>query len=214
MIIAILVDDLKSWFIPYAKRLASLLSKNHDVRLIHSAKELRNGDCAFFLSCVRIVPKELLELNGHNIAVHPSGLPKGKGWSPLTWQILEGKNIIPMALFEAVEEMDSGDVYLRDKLEFEGYELNDEMKHKQGEKVIEMVSKFIDSYKKIKGTKQKGEPTFYRRRAMEDSELDINKTIKQQFNNLRIADNERYPAYFRHKGHKYVLKIYKDKDEK
>ena len=212
MIITILVDDMKSWFIPHARKLVSLLEKEHDVTLIHDYQNLRHGDCAFFLSCVKIVPAEFLKLNRHNIAVHPSDLPKGRGWSPLTWQILQGKNKIPIVLFEAVKEMDRGKIYFRDFLEFEGHELNDELKQKQGEKVMELVLKFIKSQGNAKGTKQKGKPTFYRRRTKEDCELSINKTIREQFNSLRIGDNERYPSSFRYKGHKYILKIYKEKD--
>jgi hypothetical protein len=29
---------------------------------------------------------------------------------------------------------------------------------------------------------------------------------------LRVADNERYPAFFIHRGHTYMLKIYKKDD--
>ena len=42
----------------------------------------------------------------------------------------------------------------------------------------------------------------------EGSELDINKSIKSQFNMLRVVDNERYPAFFSHKKKKYIIKIY------
>ena len=59
---------------------------------------------------------------------------------------------------------------------------------------------------------QEGEETFYNRRNSKDAELDINKTIKEQFNLLRISDNERYPAFFKIEGKKYSLKIYKESD--
>lgn len=211
MILTILVDDKNSWFIPYANKLVSILQKDHDVKLIHDYKELRGGDCAFLLSCNKIVPKEFLKLNKHNIVVHPSALPKGKGFSPLTWQILEGKNRIPITLFEAVEDVDAGDIYFQDVTEFEGHELNEELKQKQGEKTLKLILKFLDSYNNLKGIKQKGESSFYPRRRPEDSEIDIDKTIRELFNKFRVADNDRYPLFFKHKGHRYILKIYKDK---
>ena len=43
-----------------------------------------------------------------------------------------------------------------------------------------------------------------------DTYLDTNKTIKEQFNLLRISDNKRYPARFKIEGKDYILKIYKD----
>jgi methionyl-tRNA formyltransferase len=51
-------------------------------------------------------------------------------------------------------------------------------------------------------------------RTSKDSKLNMNKTIKNQFNLLRIVDNERYPAYFIYNNKKYILKIYEDKNDK
>jgi methionyl-tRNA formyltransferase len=42
-----------------------------------------------------------------------------------------------------------------------------------------------------------------------DSEININKSIKSQFNLLRICDNEKYPAFFKYKNCKFILKIFK-----
>ena len=59
--------------------------------------------------------------------------------------------------------------------------------------------------------KQIGKSNFNKKRSSKDTELIINKTIKQQFNNLRISDNEKYPSYFYYKDQKYIIKIYKEK---
>ncbi|WP_287162823.1 hypothetical protein, partial [Clostridium sp.] len=64
-------------------------------------------------------------------------------------------------------------------------------------------------YPNIKGKPQQGESSFYIKRGPKDSKLDINKTIKEQFNLLRIVDNERYPAYFMFNNKKYIVRIYK-----
>ena len=37
----------------------------------------------------------------------------------------------------------------------------------------------------------------------------VDKTIKEQFNLLRVVDNEKYPAFFDYSGTRYLLKIYK-----
>jgi methionyl-tRNA formyltransferase len=145
--------------------------------------------------------------------VHESDLPKGRGWAPLFWQILEGRNKIPIVLFEATEKMDSGDIYIKDFIKFEGHELHDEIRKKQAEKTIELCLKFLNKYGKLKPKKQKGSPTFYRKRTPADSELNINETIKNQFNLLRIVNNDQFPAFFYYKGHKYILKIYKEKNK-
>lgn len=41
-----------------------------------------------------------------------------------------------------------------------------------------------------------GKESFYPKRSPKDSELDINKSLNEQFNLLRIASNEDFPAFF------------------
>ena len=204
MKIALVCDNNNSWIIPYVKKLNELIkSLNHESQIFHRYEDVKSGDLAFFLGCETMVPNKILALNNKNLVVHESELPKGKGWSPLTWQILEGKDRIPITLFEANSEVDSGDIYLQDQIKLEGHELLREIKHLQGEYTIKLVLKFINMYPDIEGRKQEGTPTFYSRRKPVDSRLDIDKTIEEQFNLLRVVDNERYPAYFIYNNIKY-----------
>ena len=69
---------------------------------------------------------------------------------------------------------------------------------------------YLNNYKKITPFPQKGEETFYKKRGKSDSELDNNKTIKDNFNLLRVVDNEKYPAFFCLINVKYTLKTYSD----
>lgn len=214
MKINIIVDNLDSWILPYAKKLVKILSKKNTVRLYSKDKDIKPGYIALYLGCENIIKQKTLGLNKHNLIVHESKLPKGKGWSPLTWQILEGKNIIPITLFEADSKVDSGNIYFQEKILFRGDELLSELKHQQGEKTIDLVLKFIKNYPDISEKKQRGESTHYAKRTPKDSELNINKSIKSQFNLLRVVDNKRYPAFFKYKNNKYILKIYKDDEQK
>ena len=208
MKINILTDNPNSWILPYVDML-KLTLKNHSVNHVFNSTEVEEGDLLLILSCEKILSTNILKLNKNNVVVHPSKLPQGKGWSPLAWQILEGKNIIPISLFEASEDLDSGVVYILDHIELQGHELNDEIKHLQGLKTIELIDRFISNYPMIKGLQQVGEETFYPRRRVNDNVLDPNKSLKDQFNLLRVVDNERYPAYFIYNGYKYIIKIYK-----
>lgn len=150
-----------------------------------------------------------MRLSKHNIVVHASDLPQGKGWSPMSWQILEGKDEIPITLFEADSSADSGDFYLKDKILLDGTELIDEWQEKLGQTIIKMCVEYIKNYANLSSIKQIGKESFYERRRPKDSKLDINKTIKEQFNLLRIVDNDKYPAFFEYKNCKYNLIIKK-----
>ncbi len=209
MKISILVDNPGSWMVPYAKELTEELRKRgHTAAYFEHAEDIPAGDIACFLSCERIMPPEIRARNSHNLVVHESGLPYGKGWSPLTWQILEGKNDVPVTLFEAADEVDAGDIFGQQTIHFTGGELLDEMRKQQADVTKALILEFVDAYPDRKARTQNGEETFYRRRRPEDSELDPSKSILELFNCLRVADNDRYPAFFSHKGRVYVLKIF------
>ncbi|MFA7314332.1 MAG: formyltransferase family protein [Candidatus Magasanikbacteria bacterium] len=212
MLITLLLDNKKSWFYPYAEDLKKKIEeKGNHVYLVHSVDEVEVGDFAFFLSCEKIIKKDIRTKNKYNIVVHSSALPKGKGWSPLTWQILEGKNKITNTLFEAVDKVDAGVIYMQNEMEFCGDELLNELHEIQGRSINQLILEFISLYPLIDGKKQVGDETFYERRTSSSSELNIDKSIKEQFNLLRVVDNELYPAYFLYKGNRYILTIKKEK---
>ena len=210
MKITLILDSKDSWFVDHAKKLHLILKKEHTTEIIYDFNEMTNGNIAFFLSVTKICPPEKLTLHPHNIVIHASDLPKGKGWSPMPWQIIEGKNEIVLSLFEAAEKVDSGMIYLKDKVVYEGHELIDELREKMADKMIKMAVNYVEHYDTIIGEEQIGEETFYQKRTPQDSELDIHKSLLEQFNLLRTVDNNNYPAFFYKDGFKYLLMIYKD----
>lgn len=209
--IQILVDKPHSWIIPYAENLTQKLKgQGHDASLILRHKDVVEGDILCLLSCERIFKN--LNLNKHTLVVHESDLPKGKGWSPVTWQVLEGQTKIPVTLFEAVEAVDAGPIYGQGFIELNGTELLSEIKHQQGLVTQDLILDFVDNYPNVEGKEQSGEESFYAKRGPDDSQLDIQKSIEQQFDLLRVCDNERYPAHFTIRDQKYIVKIYKKDD--
>lgn len=207
MKISVIVDSADSWFVEYGKKLCDRLSADqHDV--VFSTSIDRDGDIAFFLSCRKIIPASKLKLHKSNIVIHAGDLPKEKGWSPMSWTILQGKNEIVLSLFEAIDKVDSGKIYMKDKISFRGDELLPELREKMAQKILEMAVNYVKSYP-IEGLEQEGEESYYRLRTPQDSELDINKSLNDQFNLMRIADNEAYPLFFWKNNQKYILKIFK-----
>lgn len=210
MIIQILCDNPNSWEFPLGQRLAMLLqAAGHKATFIASHSEIASGDILCLLGCEDLLAGDKRSLNTHNLVVHASALPQGKGMSPLTWQILEGKNNIPVTLFEAADSIDSGDIYAMEEIEFKGHELIDELREKLSDTIIGLVHKFVSNYPAYNKKPQSGVSSYYKRRRPEDSRLDLDKTIREQFNLLRVVDNERYPAFFEIFGCKYIVKIAK-----
>lgn len=206
--ISILVDDPHSWFITYANDLCSNLSDiGNECCVYNSTKDIPVSDICFMLSCTKIVRKDFLDRNKHNIVVHASDLPRGKGFTPLKWQILEGVNDIPLTLFEAVEACDAGPYYIKDTIHFNGHELIKEMQHVMALKIIDMCLRFTTHVDELSPIVQSGESTYYPRFKKEDDCLDVNKTIAEHFNHFRIADNDRFPLFFEMNGHRYSIVV-------
>lgn len=204
------VSDATSWlneYLPELKR--SLEAAGHAVHWTHDPASIGEGDIAFFLSLSRIVSGASLRRHAHNLVVHESALPQGRGWSPLTWQVLEGKNEIPITLFEAAEGVDSGDIYAQDVIALRGDELVHELRAAQAAATLKLCRDFVDRYPFVlaDARSQTGEPTYYERRRPDDSRLDPDKTIREQFNLLRVADPEKYPAYFEMAGRKFEVRV-------
>ena len=205
-------SDAGSWSNIYVPELLLDWSADgHVVTWTHDATVLPEGDICFFLSYGKIVGADLLKRHRNNLVVHASDLPRGKGWSPLTWQILEGENQIPVTLFEAAEAVDSGPIYKKVVLQFSGSELIDELRHAVMRATIDICRSFVREYPTViaTGTPQQGESTFYARRHPEDSIIDVEKPIQEQFNLFRTVDNVRYPAWIEFKGKRFILRIEK-----
>lgn len=207
--ITVLVDN-ESWILPFAQNLvSSLRAMGFIATLVRNAEEIQPGWINFMLGCTRIVGEHVLQRNQHNLVVHESKLPLGRGFAPMAWQILEGENVIPICLLEAASEVDAGDIWLEDVIDLQGHELCDEWRTAQGKKTIEICLRFVSNYPNLKPRRQCGDATFYPRRRPEDSQLDTNMTLKQLFPLLRVVDNKRYPAFFEIDGHQYAIKIQK-----
>ena len=110
----LILTSPNQWFIPYAGQLQKKLPKSD---LLYDHNEITKAyDIVFLLSYHKIIPYEQLEVNRHNIVIHASALPHGKGWAPMFWQVLEGKNEIPFTMFEASSGVDDGDIYMKETL--------------------------------------------------------------------------------------------------
>lgn len=204
-------SDSNSWineFIPDLIR--NWQGDGHSVSWVHESSDLDHGDICFYLSYGKIVDSQTRSKYSNNLVVHASDLPKGRGWSPSSWLILEGQDELPITLLEAEDEVDSGFIYGQELQQLDGIELVDDWRALLAEKTKKLASSFVSNFPTSldRAIEQLGEPTYYKRRRPDDSALDINKSLAEQINNLRIADNDNYPAYFIYKGKKFILKIY------
>ncbi len=187
-----------------------MTARGHEVNLCASGSELTAGDILFLVSCSEILPKSIRRRFRHTLVLHASDLPRGRGWSPHIWQIIRGARQIHLCLLEAGDRIDTGDIWFKDAFRLEGHELLPEINEKLFALELELMTRAVDGADTIAPAAQVGEPGPYEiRRTPEDSRLDPSKTIAEQFDLLRVVDNDRYPAFFEYRGKRYVIKIAK-----
>jgi methionyl-tRNA formyltransferase len=205
-----ILTDAGSWIAPYVDELAiDWAAAGHTVRVAHGIEQALPADFCFCLSFSRIVSAAVRSLYKHTLVVHESDLPKGRGWAPMSWQILEGKSRIPVTLIEAVDAVDAGPIYLQEQIELTGTELNPEWRALQARATLKLCREWVQAYPSIRerARPQEGAGSVYARRRPEDSRLDPRKTVAEQFNLLRVVDNENYPAFFDMNGRRYSVRI-------
>lgn len=208
-----ILSDAGHWLEPALVTLADEWRlQGHTVQRVCEAAALPHGELCFFLGCGQIVSPERLAHHTHNLVVHESALPHGRGWSPLTWQVLEGQRQIPVVLFEATARVDDGPIYLRTTLALTGDELVHELRAVQAEATLSLCRRFVAGYPEIlnEARPQVGVPSRYPRRTPASSQLDLEKTLGEQLDLLRVCDPERYPAFVERNGQRFYLTISKE----
>ena len=204
------LSDAGSWLNQHLPHLiAELWQRGHSVRWMHQPTQLAPEDVCLLLSCGLLLTPAQLSLHRHNLVVHESGLPHSQGWSPMTWQILEGADRIPITLFEATATLDTGPIYLQDTIELQGIELVDEWRALQARATIRLCLGWLDQYTEVIGQArlQQGEASHYQRRRPADSQLAPHRSLAEQFNLLRVVDNLNYPAFVEIEGRRYEMHI-------
>jgi methionyl-tRNA formyltransferase len=212
MRIAIVCSDLRHPVVPWLQRWMEKHRPAHELALVQRISDLPGGDLLFLVSCSEVLRPKDRQKYSVALVIHASDLPEGRGWSPHIWQILEGRNEIVVSLIEAAADVDSGDIWAQRALQLEGHELAGEINGKLFALELELMDVAIETFGSASPRRQDGrKATHYRRRTADDSRLDPNKTIKEQFDLLRVCDPERHPAFFDLRGHRYVLHISKIK---
>jgi len=204
--IAFLFDKTNDWLSQYFPE-ALKVSQTFICQYFYEEEKVRGFDLVFVLGYTKVLKGEILSSNNLLLVVHESDLPEGRGFAPVQWQILEGKSDITVCLLEISDEVDAGNITGKMVLSLDGGELYEEIREKQAVITFELISRFLERYPNINFQTQQGKPTFYRRRNPSDSQLDLDKTIREQFNLLRICNNKDWPAYFELYGVRYTIKI-------
>jgi methionyl-tRNA formyltransferase len=183
----------------------------HDIRLVTSKEELVGGDLLFLVSCAEIISENDRKNFLAAYVLHASDLPRGRGWSPHIWEIKNGADQITLSILEVEDVVDSGKILLKRKIPVPKHALWKEINHLLFSNEIELIEFTIKYFRKLNPSPQENldSVTHYPRRVPKDSEIDPSKPIAEQFDQIRVCDPDRYPAFFDYLGCRYTLKLEK-----
>ena len=215
MKISLLCSDASHPVNAYLERWIAMNEARHDVTLARRRSDLPGGDILFLISCSEIVRDKDRSAYRATLVLHASDLPRGRGWSPHIWDIVNGAETIILSLLEAEDKVDSGRIWKKQTIPVPKHALWDEINALLFEAETDLIDFAVDRLEDVAPTDQATDvvPTYFRRRMPEDSMLDSNLTLAAQFDQIRVCDPNRFPAFFDLHGHRYKLTLEKMCDE-
>ena len=153
-----------------------------------------NPKIIFFIHWSKFVSKSIFK-KYLCIQFHSSNLPRGRGGSPIQNQIMLNVKKTKISAFKISERLDSGPICLQDNISLRGNALD--ILIRMETKSIQMIKKIIKK-KNLIFVKQKGKPSFFKRRTPSESKINLNKTrtINKLYDFLRMLDAPNYPNAF------------------
>ncbi len=211
MNITVLCSDPSHPVNPYLKDWMNGARQGHCVQLVRRRAELTGGDLLFLISCSEIIKERERSEFQKSLVLHASDLPRGRGWSPHIWSIINGAEKITLSLLEAADPVDSGRIWHKMELVVQKHWLWDEINHELFSAELALMDFALKHFDSIEPQAQDPSvaATYFRKRTPADSEIDPTRSIAEQFDAIRVSDPTRFPAYFQLHGHKYKVTLQK-----
>jgi len=203
----ILCSDSQHPVNAWLERWSSEVADRARVRILRRAGELARGDFLFLVSCHQIIRAPLRAGYRHTLVLHASDLPRWRGMSPHIWQILEGRPGFTVTLLDALDELDSGGIWQQREVMVESTALHDDINRALFDAEIELMNWALEHCDHRQPRPQSGEASYCRKRVPADSQIDPHRPLAEYFELLRVADPQRYPAYFEYRGQRYRIQI-------
>ena len=179
-------------------------------------KVLKDIDFDLLISCgfPYILDESVINLAKLAINVHPTLLPKYRGYRSAPYIIMNGEDKSGIAIHLLTKEMDKGDIILQESFDVSKFDTTKSLFIKAQEFEVDILFKAIQIIKKgnIKYTVQdESKASEYNYiRTPKDSEIDPNKSLNDLYNYIRACDSDDYPAYFYIKNEKVYIKLWRN----
>ncbi|MBT6930705.1 MAG: methionyl-tRNA formyltransferase, partial [Candidatus Marinimicrobia bacterium] len=198
----IIIATIKEWNIENYFKLKEKYGHEFNFHLISNSEALTeefiqkiNPNYIFFLHWSWIIPKNIYN-NFNCVLFHMTDLPYGRGGSPLQNLIMNKVYKTKISAIKVSENIDSGDIYLKESLDISTGSAQDIFKRSSQITFEKMIPEFLSS--KLSAKEQSGEIVTFKRRTPEQSSI---KTVKDLsltslYDFIRMLDGEGYPKAY------------------
>ena len=199
----------------YLSAWAQRQSQDHNIEIVRKKSELTGGDVLLLVSCGEIISAKDRAPYGVCLVLHASDLPRGRGWSPHIWELAAGAPQITLSLLEAEDKVDSGRIWQKVQIPVPPTALWNEINHLLFTAELQLMDFALASYGHIQPQEQPYDEasTYYRQRTPQDSRINPQQSLADQFDLIRVCDPHRFPAFFEYRGQLFLLKLEKLHDE-
>ena len=112
-------------------------------------------------------------------------MPKYRGPSPIKTAILNGDKDMDVCLMQMTNELDAGDVYMRENIEIGENDTNETMENHVSQTAIKMLDKYLKNPSAFSPVPQGDGATYTRKFNGDDEIIDWKNTSKQIHNQIR-----------------------------
>jgi methionyl-tRNA formyltransferase len=216
-IINVVCCGYRSWAI----NIINEITKNSRINIVHifnskNEYDLKiqtievKVDVILFLGWSWFIKKEITD-KFLCLGIHPSDLPNYRGGSPIQHQIINGIKKTNVSLFTISEKLDEGDIWLKEKLDLSGNNMDEIFKNIETSSVI-LLNKFFNLFPNITPTQQDLKlGSYFKRRTPNQSEITLddfkNKSLEDIYNTIRCLTDPYPNAYMQDSdGNRLVFK--------
>lgn len=162
-----------------------------------------------------IIESAVLEKSKIAINLHPTLLPKYRGYRSGPFIIMNNERETGVTLHYIDNGMDTGDIILQKKIVLSSFDTVKSMSLKtsliEGAVLIEGLNLLLENRVSAIKQNESDATVFNQIRTPKDSEIDPNKSIKDLYNVIRACDPDEYPAFFYVDGEKVCIKLWRPK---
>lgn len=143
------------------------------------------------------------------VNLHTGLLPEGRGWHPLNWAIIWGKEVTGITIHKIAESFDAGDVCVQHEVPIFISDTIRELRARVDAMVPQVIAAFFEKpefYIRAAMPQNQALVSYAPKRLPEDSHINVLAPWRDIYNLWRSCDPDEYPAFVMQNGKKKIVK--------